>query len=95
MQIGLLMELTDAMLNHVFKQLDALNLGKKIKIIEVAPNFPDNWIECAKVYQDTHGTLKFKDDFKEVKKVLPFHQRIEDGIWNPKKKPSLPGFLIS
>ena len=57
--------------------LDKIKLGHKIIISDFAPNRPDLFIQCAKQYADSFGTILFSDDYKEIKKVMSFKQIIE------------------
>lgn len=65
----------DKLLVKAFEKLDPLEVGEK-----VTPDDVKNWdvfVNCAKIYQDTHGTLLLSNDYTKIKKVLSFKEQIE------------------
>ena len=62
----------DKALIACWKILDRLEVGDRIMVADFAPNHPDLFIQCAKKYSDSFGSILFSDDYKEIKKILNF-----------------------
>lgn len=67
---------TDKHLVQSWELLDNLKLGEILVIADHAPNKPQLFIKCCKMYADCYGTLLFKSDYSEIKKVLSFNEEI-------------------
>jgi hypothetical protein len=61
--------------------LEKIEVGDKIIISKYAPNKPDLFIQCAKQYADSFGTILFSDDYKQIKKVMSFKQITEKFVF--------------
>jgi hypothetical protein len=62
----------DKALLACWKILDRLEVGDRIMVADFAPNHPSLFIQCAKKYSDSFGSILFSDDYKEIKKILNF-----------------------
>jgi hypothetical protein len=71
----------DKTLNICWNLLDKIELEDKILISKYAPNRPDLFIDCAKQYADSFGTILFSDDYKQIKKVMSFKQITEKFVF--------------
>ena len=71
----------DKTLSICWNLLDKIELGDKILISKYAPNKPDLFIDCAKKYADSFGTILFSDDYKQIKKVMSFKQITEKFVF--------------
>jgi len=61
--------LPDKALIACWKILDRLEVGDRIRVCEYAPKKPDVFIACCKQYYDCFRTLRFSDDYSEIKKI--------------------------
>jgi hypothetical protein len=64
--------LPDKALIACWEILDRLEVGDRIRVADFAPQKPDLFVECAKKYYDSFGSILFSDDYKEIKKILNF-----------------------
>ena len=59
----------DKTLLKCFKILDGLKVGQIILVNDYAKVNPDLFIICCKQYYDLYRTIRFSDDYLEVKKI--------------------------
>lgn len=59
----------DKTLLKCFKILDSLKVGQMILVSDYAKVNPDLFISCCKRYYDLYRTIRFSDDYLEVKKI--------------------------
>lgn len=59
----------DKTLLKCFKILDSLKVGQMILVSDYAKVNPDLFISCCKQYYDLYRTIRFSDDYLEVKKI--------------------------
>ena len=64
----------DSTLAYCWKILDKVEVGKSILVSDHAKKDPQLFIDCAKKYYDTYGSISFSDDFLKIRKTGTFKE---------------------
>lgn len=67
----------DKLKHKAFEIFDKLKKGDIIKISEIAPRDPDNFVKYGKEYIDNGGGLLFSSDYSLIQKCTSFKEIID------------------
>ena len=62
----------DQQLQAVFNKIAKMQYRETLHVKDVAPNIPDVWIHCAKMYIDCFKDAEFNSDYTVLKKLINF-----------------------
>lgn len=68
---------TDKHLVSAWSRIDKMKIGQVMVIKDHAPNLPDIFIECLKIWIDCYGSGEFSSDYKLFYKITPFHEIVK------------------
>lgn len=61
----------DKALSVCWKILDRLKVGQMILVDDFAPKNPDLFLKCCKKYYDCYRSIRFSNDYSEIRKIQP------------------------
>ena len=82
-------EIPDLHIKAVWDKLDKMIPGQFMIIKSVAPNKPEAFINCCKMYIDCFKSAEFNSDYSVIKKIRTFQELTKNGSTFPVKREDL------